>query len=93
MPAPERPSGSQIYFYGSFELDAGKTATFHNKNILYLLADGSRHGYWEGPDDASSQVLSFPLLTELTQLLLLLLIQGVTVMGLADTQMSRARRY
>lgn len=47
-----------------------------------LLADGSRHSYWEESDDASAQVFSFPLLTEQTQLLLLLLVQRVTVLGL-----------
>lgn len=49
---------------------------------LYLLADGSRHGNGEGPDHSPSQVLSFPLLAELAQLLLLLLVQGVAVPGL-----------
>lgn len=48
----------------------------------HLLADGSRHGYREGPDGAPPQVLPFPLLTELAQLLLLLLVQGVAVLGL-----------
>lgn len=52
----------------------------------YLLADGSRHGYREGPDHSPSQVLSFSLLTELAQLLLLLLVQGATVQGLEQTQ-------
>lgn len=52
---------------------------------LYLLADGSRHGYWKESDDASAQVFSFPLLTEQTQLLLLLIVQRVTVLGLQET--------
>lgn len=53
--------------------------------LLYLLADGSRHSYWEKSDDASAQVFSFPLLTEQTQLLLLLLVQSVAVLGLRET--------
>lgn len=53
---------------------------------LYLLADGSCHSYWEESDDALAQVFSFPLLTEQTQLLLLLLVQRVTVLGLQETQ-------
>lgn len=53
--------------------------------LLYLLADGSCHSYWEESDNASAQVLSFPLLTEQTQLLLLLIIQRVTVLGLQET--------
>lgn len=56
------------------------------KKLFYLLADCSRHSYWEESDDASAQVFSFPLLTEQTQLLLLLLIQRVTVLGLQETQ-------
>lgn len=52
---------------------------------LYLLADGSSHGYWKESDDASAQVFSFPLLTEQTQLLLLLIVQRVTVLGLQET--------
>lgn len=66
-----------------------ESATFSKhkiKMLLYLLADGSRHSYWEEPDDASAQALSFPLLTEQTQLLLLLLVQRVTVLGLQGTQ-------
>lgn len=53
--------------------------------LLYLLADGSCHSYWEESDNASAQVLSFPLLTEQTQLILLLIIQRVTVLGLQET--------
>lgn len=37
-----------------------------SKMLLYLLADGSSHSYWEESDDASAQVFSFPLLTEQT---------------------------
>lgn len=52
----------------------------------YLLADGPRHGDWEESDDAPAQVLSLPLLTEKTQLLLLLLVQRVTVLRLQETR-------
>lgn len=55
------------------------------KMLLYLLADGTSHSYWEESDDASAQVLSFPLLAEQTQLLLLLLVQSVTVLRLKET--------
>ena len=54
------------------------------KMPLYLLADGSRHRYWEESDDASAQVFPFSLLTEQTQLLLLLLVQRVTVLRLQE---------
>lgn len=54
-------------------------------SVFHLLADRSRHGDREESDGASAQVFPFPLLTEQTQLLLLLLIQRVTVLGLQKT--------
>lgn len=56
--------------------------------LLYLLADSSCHSYWEESNDTSAQVFSFPLLTEKTQLLLLLLIQRVTVLRLQKTHIN-----
>lgn len=59
----------------------------------YLLADGPRHGYWEGPDHSPAQVLSLPLLTELAQLLLAVLVQGGAVLGLQQTQGHEERQH
>lgn len=56
------------------------------KKLFYLLADGSSHSDWEESDDASAQVFSLPLLTEQTQLFLLLLVQRVTVLRLQQTR-------
>lgn len=56
------------------------------KKNLYLLADCSSHSYWEKSYNAPPQVFSFSLLTEQTQLLLLLLVQRITVLGLKKTQ-------
>ena len=53
--------------------------------LLYLLADGARHRQREESDDASAQVLSLPLLTEHSQLLLLLVVQSVAVLRLQET--------
>lgn len=53
--------------------------------LPYLLTYGSHHGDREESDHTSAQVFSFPLLTEQTQLLLLLLVQRVTVLRLQDT--------
>ena len=60
---------------------------------LYLLADGSSHSYWKESDDASAEVFSFPLLTEQTQLLLLLLIKHVTVLWLQKQRYLLACAY
>lgn len=65
------------------------SSTFSEYKIetpLHLLADGSSHGHGEQPDGASAQVFSFPLLTEQTQLLFLILIQRVAVLRLREAQ-------
>lgn len=48
----------------------------------HLFTNSPCHGDGEGPDIASAQVLTFPLVAEQLQLPLLLLVQGVAIPNL-----------